>query len=169
MVNRSIPLPPRRPIAQPSRIRPGLTLLLGLCAGGLAACFDPPSAAVLFSCDPDNAPACPPGYTCEIDGCCHRDGGDFEEHRNECRVGDPEIPTSSGTGMDSGTGGTGATGSTSAAPDTDSSGTAGGGTTGGESSTDAQTDSGSGSGATGTSGGPQTGTTGGSAGGSTGP
>ena len=46
-------------------MRRAWVLVLGLCSGLVASCFDAPSAAVMFSCDPDTAPACPDGYTCE--------------------------------------------------------------------------------------------------------
>jgi hypothetical protein len=33
----------------------------------------------MFGCVDDEA-ACPVGYTCEADGCCHRDGSDVDAH-----------------------------------------------------------------------------------------
>jgi len=96
----------------------GRISVLGLVIGLGAACFNAPSDAVIFRCDPDSAPACPPGYTCEEDGCCHRDGSDVEEHFGACRLSGTDsggTPTGSGTG----TTGTEATSSqTSSATDT---------------------------------------------------
>lgn len=62
-------------------------LVLGLGCGLVASCFDAPSADVMFSCDPASAPACPDGYTCESDGCCHRDGSDSSANAGLCRTG----------------------------------------------------------------------------------
>ncbi|MCX4242843.1 hypothetical protein [Paraliomyxa miuraensis] len=62
-------------------------LALGWALGSTGACFDAPMPAVQFSCDPDEAPACPTGYTCEADGCCHRDGSNVDEHRGQCQLG----------------------------------------------------------------------------------
>ncbi len=67
--------------------------VLGLGIGG---CFGEPDEPVLFSCDPQSAPACPSGYTCHVDGCCHRDGTDFDAHFSACGSM-PSAPTSSAT------------------------------------------------------------------------
>ena len=61
-----------------------LTLSFGTALG---ACFNAPDDPVLFTCDPKTAPACPDGYGCADDGCCHRDGSDIEADRNSCRIG----------------------------------------------------------------------------------
>jgi hypothetical protein len=83
---------------------------LGLLFGLAAACFEAPSDSVVFSCDPESAPACPPGYTCEEDGCCHRDGSDVEEHFGKCRLSGTDSggpPTGPDTGATSATDATG--------------------------------------------------------------
>ena len=97
-----------------------LAFLAGLASG---ACFRPPSADVLFACDPATAPECPPGYTCQDDGCCHKDGTDPDENRGACMV----FGTASGGATGSGTA-SGASGSTG-------SGTAGGSTGSGTAAT----------------------------------
>lgn len=84
-------------------------LVLGGALGLLASCFDAPQPAVQFSCDPDDAPECPDGYTCEADGCCHRDGSDVQANLGACQLGGAPL---------SGTGG----GSTTETPMTESSG-----------------------------------------------
>jgi hypothetical protein len=58
---------------------------LALGTGG-GACFNAPGAAVMFACDPAGEAACPDGYTCEDDGCCHRDGGDVAANAGQCHV-----------------------------------------------------------------------------------
>lgn len=87
-----------------------LWLTAGLGLGfATAGCFALPADAVTFSCDLDSAPACPDGYSCEDDGCCHREGSDVEAHYGECRLGGGGTGTGTG-GTDSGTGtGTGGT------------------------------------------------------------
>ncbi|MEM9455958.1 MAG: hypothetical protein AAGF11_17390 [Myxococcota bacterium] len=57
-----------------------------------------------FSCDPDDAPQCPEGYSCEADGCCHLDGSDFDENEGACQLGGlvpptagTDLPTSAGS------------------------------------------------------------------------
>lgn len=113
----------------PSPRPPRMRILAGAAlALGLGGCFDPPGSPVLFSCDPDAAPACPPGYSCEADGCCHRDGGDVEAHLNECRIGDP-----GGTATDGPTGTSGTSATTTSGPGTagsDGSGGSSGGMSG---------------------------------------
>jgi hypothetical protein len=105
-------------------------LILGLTSGLVASCFDAPSAAVMFSCDPASAPACPDGYTCEADGCCHRNGTDVSEHAGECKTigtdggtdatslvttdsSGTDTGSSSGTSTDTGSSGSDTTGTTS--------------------------------------------------------
>ena len=117
----------------------GLTLRIALVLGvsavaGFAGCFTAPSADVQFSCDLDDAPACPPGYSCEADGCCHRDGTDVQATFGDCKLeggtggspgtapGTETDPSGSGsTGVDtdspptsSGSSSTGASGESSA-------------------------------------------------------
>jgi len=53
------------------------------------ACFDPPDRAVQFRCESMGADACPSGYRCEADGCCHRAGSDLEANWNACYIADP--------------------------------------------------------------------------------
>jgi hypothetical protein len=60
-------------------------LVLGAVLAG--ACFDAPQPAVQFSCDPAEAPECPPGYSCEADGCCHLDGSDYAAYEGDCQLG----------------------------------------------------------------------------------
>lgn len=74
-------------------------LVLGLGCGLVASCFDAPSADVMFSCDPASAPACPDGYTCESDGCCHRDGSDFSANAGLCRTIGTDGGTDSATSL----------------------------------------------------------------------
>jgi hypothetical protein len=104
-----------------------LTIALGIACGFVASCFDAPSADVMFSCDPDTAPACPDGYTCESDGCCHRDGSDFSAHAGECKTVATDGATSlltSATGTDTSTDtGTGTTGTGTDATSSSDSGT----------------------------------------------
>ena len=59
----------------------GLTLILAQ-----AGCFRPPDADVQFSCNQQSAPECPDGYSCEADGCCHRDGSDVEANLGQCKL-----------------------------------------------------------------------------------
>ena len=105
--------------AAPQRVRlaslaAGLLVSLALGAGG---CFNLPADDVTFVCDPQGSASCPDGYSCEADGCCHRDGSDVAASSGECRLGGtgtggfPLPGTDSGTDADSGTGGdTGDTG-----------------------------------------------------------
>lgn len=65
----------------------GLRVLAVAVLAAAWGCFSAPSADVLFSCDPDDAPQCPPEYTCESDGCCHRNGSDVDASRNACNSG----------------------------------------------------------------------------------
>ncbi len=105
--------------------------------GGLhsPACFRAPNDAVLFSCNQEQ-PACPGGYTCRADGCCHRDGSDYDEHAHECRAANPSGTRDTGTSTgDTGTStGTETEGSTTTANTTGSSGSETGMTMSSESS-----------------------------------
>ena len=110
-------------------------LAVGL-AGATWGCFSAPSADVLFSCDPESAPQCPPEYTCQSDGCCHRDGSDVDASRGACNSSatsgliSPDTDPTSGTGSPE-------TDGTSTASDTDTDTDASGsltGETGGSSS-----------------------------------
>lgn len=84
------------------------TLALGLALAAIEpACFRPPSDDVLFSCEPMGDDRCPDGYSCEADGCCHRNGSDVEANFGACALGGNE----GGTATDSGT--EGETGDTS--------------------------------------------------------
>jgi hypothetical protein len=112
-------------------------LLLGAALAG--ACFDAPRPAVQFSCDPAEAPQCPPGYTCEADRCCHLDGSDYAEHAGECQLGGgvltsgaPPSTTDSGSGE----------GSTDAPSSSDSTASSGSGDTSGSGSTTGTSESG---------------------------
>ena len=116
-----------------------LAVLAGLAAG---ACFNPPSAAVMFACDPAGSSACPAGYTCQDDGCCHKDGTDDPADDGACKLGGGGGATSDATSA------TGSTGSTGAAPS--STGTTTAGTTAGTTDTGATSiDTGSSSSSTG--------------------
>lgn len=115
-------------------------------------CFSAPSADVLFACDPDNAPECPPDYTCESDGCCHRNGSDVDASAGACNSGgtsgfdpsatdtdpgtdtdtDPGTDTDLGTETDPGTDtDTDTAGNSTGASDTDATGSSDGGATSG--------------------------------------
>lgn len=63
------------------------------------ACFNPPAAAVQFSCEPAGADACPAGYSCRADGCCHKEGTEVDGAGGECKLGggDTGGPTSGAT------------------------------------------------------------------------
>ncbi len=79
-----------RPARHERRTWPFGHVLAALAFGtGLGACFNPPADAVLFACDPAAAPTCPSSYTCEVDGCCHRDGSDVAANLGSCRLGGP--------------------------------------------------------------------------------
>ncbi|HEY0132950.1 MAG TPA: hypothetical protein VGB85_02685 [Nannocystis sp.] len=78
------PTPPTRAWSR-GHVLAGLAALLAF-GTALGACFNPPAAAVMFSCDPAAA-TCPDGYTCEADGCCHRDGSDVEADFGGCGLG----------------------------------------------------------------------------------
>ena len=127
-------------------------LLVGLALGLGAACFEPPADSVIFSCEPDGADACPPGYTCESDGCCHRDGSDVEEHSGACKLSDSAGTgtttaegSSSETGADTGTTTQGSSSETGADTGT-STGTDTGTSTGTDTGTSVDTGTGTGTG-----------------------
>ena len=128
-----------RPPARTGPLVWSLAALAGLAAG---ACFNPPTDAVMFSCDPAGSSACPAGYTCQSDGCCHRDGTDDPADQGACKLGGDFSPTSGAT-----TSGATTSGATTSGASTS--------TTSGTGSTGGTTDSSSSS----TSTGPQTGTT----------
>lgn len=60
----------------------------------LGGCFDAPSRAVQFRCEPERAPSCPDDYVCAPDGCCHRQDLDPEASWNGCYITDPSGTTS---------------------------------------------------------------------------
>ena len=67
-------------------------------------CFTVPAAPVQFSCDQEQSPACPEGYSCLADGCCHRDDEDEEGSSGACRLGEgAETGETDGTDVTSGT------------------------------------------------------------------
>jgi len=101
----------------------GLRLFLTLVLAAAWGCFSPPSADVLFSCDPDDAPECPPDYTCQADGCCHRDGSDVDASPGACNSNDDAGPTTAGTGTASGAESGSTTGSGSGTGSSSGSGT----------------------------------------------
>jgi hypothetical protein len=118
-----------------SRVHVLAAMFFGTAGGlALAACFNPPSAAVMFSCEADDASVCPVGYTCESDGCCHRDGSDVEANLGTCRLGGPGGASTSSTGTTEPTGGATSTGdattSTSTGDTSTSTGDTSTGTTG---------------------------------------
>ena len=120
-----------------ARARAGLlawsfAALAGLAAG---ACFNPPGAAVMFACDPSGSSACPAGYTCRDDGCCHKDGTDDPADDGACKLGGDFSPTSGATTSGATTSGaststTSGTGSTGGTTDSSSSSTSTGPQTG---------------------------------------
>lgn len=138
-------------------LRPGATALalgsalaLGLLAG---ACFNPPSGAVQFACDPAGDAACPDGYECRPDGCCHREGSDGDD--GACKLGVGPGVSASGVGDASSGGSTGAPG-TDTATGGDAGSSGGPESTGGTGTGDATTSSGTTSSGSATSTGPQT-------------
>ncbi len=103
--------------------------ILAVCAlAAVWGCFSAPSADVLFSCDPDDAPACPPDYACESDGCCHREGSDVQANLGACSPGASAGAPSTGASSTSGSTDTGST-------DTDTAGTSSSSGTGSSSGT----------------------------------
>lgn len=80
-------------------------LLIALVLGtGVGACFNEPSADVMFACDAAGEAACPVGYTCAEDGCCHRDGTEVTaDNFGSCQIGGGQMATSGGMTGTSGT------------------------------------------------------------------
>lgn len=141
------------PRTAPTRAWPRGHVLAGVAAAlvlgtTLGACFNPPAADVMFSCDPAAAGTCPNGYTCEADGCCHRDGSDVEADFGGCGLGKGASagPTTTPTTA------------TTGAPDTTDAPTTG--TAADTTTTTATTGSSGSTGSTGSSGEPDTSTTG---------
>ncbi len=97
---------------QPAREGPALWKFGFLLGASFAlsmftsACFDAPDGAVTFACDLIAAPACPEGYACQSDGCCHEIGSDVESNQGSCRLGGEEGMGDTGT-SDTGTSDTG--------------------------------------------------------------
>ena len=60
---------------------------LALSLGAISACFNPPADDVMFACASGGEPACPSGYTCEMDLCCHKDGSDVDANLGGCALG----------------------------------------------------------------------------------
>ena len=141
--------------------RPLAAIWLGL----VAACFDAPAAAVMFTCDVASEPACPAGYTCQSDGCCHADGSDVAAHAGECMLGGATDVSASATataGSSSSAGSEGSTGSGSTGSGSNgssSTGSASESSSGADASSSGGADSGSSSGGS-SSGGGSTGTAG---------
>jgi hypothetical protein len=110
-------------------------LLLGI----VGACFDAPAGAVMFSCDPDDAPACPSGYTCESDGCCHKNGSDVDANLGACKLApSTEATTVITIGTTDSSSSSSDTGSTTSSAGSDASS----GTTSESSATESTTDTG---------------------------
>ena len=90
-------------------------LVMGSGLATLGGCFSLPADDVTFTCDFDRDGACPEGYACEADGCCHRDGSNVDAKYGECRLGGTGgtgVMDATGTGpgdtdTDTGPGGTG--------------------------------------------------------------
>jgi hypothetical protein len=99
-------------------MRPALfTLVLGTALAAAPACFNPPAGQVQFSCEPEGGSACPDGYECRSDGCCHRQDSPEGDTEGACKLGGFGAETASGSSSSTGatstggaTGGTGATG-----------------------------------------------------------
>jgi len=97
-----------------------MTRLRYLCAIVVAvailpsACFEVPEGDVYFSCEPDARDECPPDYTCQADGCCHRNGSDAEASWNACRLSGNTGTSSAVTSSDT----TSTSGMTSSSADT---------------------------------------------------
>lgn len=94
-------------------------LLIALVLGtGVGACFNEPSADVMFACDAAGEAACPVGYACAEDGCCHRDGTEVTaDNFGSCQIGGGQMATSGGM--------TGTTGTTMATTGPTSEGSSG--------------------------------------------
>jgi hypothetical protein len=111
---------------------PTLRLTAVAALAAVWGCFSAPSADVLFSCDPEAAPECPPGYSCESDGCCHRDGSDVDASRGACGAGETSGPATDGpTSSTAGSSSSGASSESSTTDtDTDTSGSSSSSSTG---------------------------------------
>ncbi len=96
-------------------------LFMAFVAGIGLACFTPPANDVLFACDPIDDDRCPEGYTCEADGCCHKQGSDVQATFGACGLGGNETGA---TGTD--TTGTDTTGTDTSGTDTGTSDTTSG-------------------------------------------
>lgn len=79
-----------------------LFLLVGLVLGAISACFDAPADDVLFSCSSGSEPACPEGYSCESDGCCHKAGSDVQANLGGCALGFGSETSGSGSPAETG-------------------------------------------------------------------
>ena len=86
----------------------GIGAWIGVAFGlalGAGACFELPADNVTFSCEGTSDDACPTGYRCEADGCCHRVGSDVAANLGACALGGGGSGDSgSGTGDGSGSG-----------------------------------------------------------------
>lgn len=81
------------PSWSPARVL--IALVLGT---GVGACFNEPAADVMFACDAAGEAACPVGYACAEDGCCHRDGTEVTpDNFGMCMIGGGQMATSGGT------------------------------------------------------------------------
>jgi hypothetical protein len=80
------------------RILSSFALAAGFASslGAISACFNAPADDVLFSCASGASPQCPEGYSCEADGCCHKDGSDVEANYGGCALGLGEGMSESG-------------------------------------------------------------------------
>lgn len=89
-------------------------LLIALVLGtGVGACFNEPAADVMFACEANGEAACPVGYTCAEDGCCHRDGTEVTgDNFGMCKIGGQMGTTGAMTGTTGTTSTTGTTGTT---------------------------------------------------------
>ncbi len=106
------------------------TLLHGIAAllGVALACFQAPDDDVIFACDPIADPRCPPGYACEADGCCHREGSDVQASWGACVLGGFETSESGTSGETGTTGTTETSGTDTTSTDTSGTDTSGSGT-----------------------------------------
>ena len=84
----------------------GARVVLGALLGlGLGACFQAPGGPVLFSCEPGGKSACPPGYECRSDDCCHDVDTPPGADLGACKLtpSDATGATDAGTASESGT------------------------------------------------------------------
>lgn len=128
---------------------PGHVLTALVFGTAVGACFNPPAQAVMFSCTPDEA-VCPDGYSCEADGCCHRDGGDIEANLGGCGLGQAASASDPATGA--GTTDAPTTTTTESDPSTSSSTSSDTSTSTGDTSTSTDTGTGTESSSAGTTG-----------------